>query len=127
MTKKERTGRQIIRETLRITWLVQAGAYTLMQRLNELPQDKTINIMLLTRRWMKSMNIMLSLTLWAFGLVGLWFDFLVPEPVAPEADKEKVEKDRKTAFALGVVGTAAILVIFVMQVITGSIIPFAQG
>ena len=36
MTKKERTGRQIIRETLRITWLVQAGAYTLMQRLNEL-------------------------------------------------------------------------------------------
>ena len=42
MTKKERTGRQIIRETLRITWLVQAGAYTLMQRLNELPQDKTI-------------------------------------------------------------------------------------
>ena len=98
MTKKERTGRQIIRETLRITWLVQAGAYTLMQRLNELPQDKTI-------------NIMLSLTLWAFGLVGLWFDFLVPEPVAPEADKEK----------------AAILVIFVMQVITGSIIPFAQG
>ena len=67
MTKKERTGRQIIRETLRITWLVQAGAYTLMQRLNELPQDKTI-------------NIMLSLTLWAFGLVGLWFDFLVPEP-----------------------------------------------
>ena len=35
MTKKERTGRQIIRETLRITWLVQAGAYTLMQRLNE--------------------------------------------------------------------------------------------
>lgn len=111
MTKKERTGRQIIRETLRITWLVQAGAYTLMQRLNELPQDKTI-------------NIMLSLTLWAFGLVGLWFDFLVPEPVA---DKEKVEKDRKTAFALGVAGTAAILVIFVMQVITGSIIPFAQG
>ena len=108
MTKKERTGRQIIRETLRIAWLVQAGAYTLMQRLNELPQDKTI-------------NIMLSLT------VGLWFDFLVPEPVAPEADKEKVEKDRKTAFALGVVGTAAILVIFVMQVITGSIIPFAQG
>ena len=83
-------------------------------RLNELPQDKTI-------------NIMLSLTLWAFGLVGLWFDFLVPEPVAPEADKEKVEKDRKTAFALGAVGTAAILVIFVMQVITGSIIPFAQG
>ena len=59
--------------------------------------------------------------------MGLWFDFLVPEPVAPEADKEKVEKDRKTAFALGVVGTAAILVIFVMQVITGSIIPFAQG
>lgn len=114
MTKKERTGRQIIRETLRITWLVQAGAYTLMQRLNELPQDKTI-------------NIMLSLTLWAFGLVGLWFDFLVPEPVALEADKEKVEKDRKTAFALGVAGTAAILVIFVMQVITGSIIPFAQG
>ena len=111
MTKKERTGRQIIRETLRITWLVQAGAYTLMQRLNELPQDKTI-------------KIMLSLTLWAFGLVGLWFDFLVPEPVAPEADKEKVEKDRKTAFALGVAGTAAILVIFVMQVITGSIIPF---
>ena len=107
MTKKERTGRQIIRETLRIAWLVQAGAYTLMQRLNELPQDKTINIML--------------------GLVGLWFDFLVPEPVAPEADKEKVEKDRKTAFALGVAGTAAILVIFVMQVITGSIIPFAQG
>ena len=101
MTKKERTGRQIIRETLRITWLVQAGAYTLMQRLNELPQDKTI-------------NIMLSLTLWAFGLVGLWLDFLVPEPVAPEADKEKVEKD-------------AILVFFVMQVITGSIIPFAQG
>lgn len=46
MTKKERTGRQIIRETLRITWLAQAGAYTLMQRLNELPQDKTINIML---------------------------------------------------------------------------------
>ena len=43
------------------------------------------------------------------------------------ADKEKVEKDRKTAFALGVVGTAAILVIFVMQVITGSIVPFAQG
>lgn len=84
------------------------------ERLNELPQDKTI-------------NIMLSLTLWAFGLVGLWFDFLVPEPVAPEADKEKVEKDRKTAFALGVAGTAAILVIFVMQVITGSIIPFAQG
>ena len=82
MTKKERTGRQIIRETLRIAWLVQAGAYTLMQRLNELPQDKTI-------------NIMLSLTLWAF--------------------------------ALGVAGTAAILVIFVMQVITGSIIPFAQG
>lgn len=114
MTKKERTGRQIIRETLRIAWLVQAGAYTLMQRLNELPQDKTI-------------NIMLSLTLWAFGLVGLWFDFLVPEPVAPEADKEKAEKDRKTAFALGVAGTAAILVIFVMQVITGSIIPFAQG
>lgn len=110
MTKKERTGRQIIRETLRITWLAQAGAYTLMQRLNELPQDKTI-------------NIMLSLTLWAFGLVGLWFDFLVPEP----ADKEKAEKDRKTAFALGVAGTAAILVIFVMQVITGSIIPFAQG
>ena len=35
MTKKERTGRQIIRETLRIAWLVQAGAYTLMQRLNE--------------------------------------------------------------------------------------------
>ena len=59
-----------------------AGAYTLMQRLNELPQDKTI-------------NIMLSLTLWAFGLVGLWFDFLVPEPVAPEADKEKVEKTGK--------------------------------
>lgn len=85
-----------------------------MQRLNELPQDKTI-------------NIMLSLTLWAFGLVGLWFDFLVPEPIAPEADKEKAEKDRKTAFALGAVGTAAILVFFVMQVITGSIFPFAQG
>lgn len=67
---------------------MQAGAYTLMQRLNELPQDKTI-------------NIMLCLTLWAFGLVGLWFDFLVPEPVAPEADKEKVEKDRKTAFGAG--------------------------
>lgn len=62
-----------------ITWLAQAGAYTLMQRLNELPQDKTI-------------NIMLSLTLWAFGLVGLWFDFLVPEPIAPEADKEKAGK-----------------------------------
>ena len=111
MTKKERTGRQIIRETLRIAGLVQVGAYTLMQGLNELPQDKTI-------------NIMLSLTLWAFLLVGIWFDFLVPEPIAPEADKEKVEKGRKTAFALGVAGTVAILVIFVMQVITGSIFPF---
>ena len=72
----------------------------------------------------KAINIMLSLTLWAFCLVGLWFDFLVPEPIAPEADKEKGEKDRKTAFALGVAGTAAILVIFVMQVIAGSIFPF---
>lgn len=82
MTKKERTGRQIIRETLRITWLVQAGAYTLMQRLNELPQDKTI-------------NIMLSLTLWAFGLVGLWFDFLVPEPVAPKRIRKRWKRTGK--------------------------------
>ena len=114
MTKKEKTGRQIISETLRIAWLVQGGAYALMSKQGQLPQDKAI-------------NIMLSLALWAFLLVWIWFDFLVPEPIAPEADKEKVEKDRKTAFALVVACTVAILVIFVMQVITGSIIPFAQG
>ena len=75
MTKKERTGRQIIRETLRIAWLVQAGAYTLMQRLNELPQDKTI-------------NIMLSLTLWAFGLVGR-------NPLPPKRIRKRWKKTGK--------------------------------
>ena len=114
MTKKEKTGRQIISETLRIAWLVQGGAYALMSKQGQLPQDKTI-------------NIMLSLALWAFFLARIWFDLLVPAPIEPEADQGKTDKDRKVALTLAVIVTAVVLVVFVMQVITGSIIPFVQG
>lgn len=110
--RKDLNGRLIIREALHVTVLVQIGSYGLMYRINQLPQDKAV-------------NIMLSLTLWAICLIDLWFVLLVPDPPNQESDVEKIVKDRKNGFVLGVAGTVVILVIFLMQIITGSIIPFA--
>lgn len=110
--KKDFDGRFIIRQALRVVLTVQIGAYGLMYELNDLPQNKAV-------------NIMLSLTLWAIFLVALWFIYLVPEPPKEDADMEKVEKDRKNGFMMTIAATVAAVAIFIMQVITGRLIPFA--
>lgn len=110
--KKKFNWRDIISEVLRITMIVQLGTYGLMHQLNELPQNKTI-------------NIMLGLTALAVFLVGLWFPYLIPNSPKEDDDMEKLEKDRKIGFAIIIVATVAAVAIFIMQVITGSLIPFA--
>lgn len=79
MTKKEKTGRQIISETLRIAWLVQGGAYALMSKQGQLPQDKTI-------------NIMLSLALWAFFWRGYGLIFWCQRPLIRKQTRERRKK-----------------------------------
>lgn len=110
--KKKFNWRDIISEVLRITMIVQLGTYGLMHQLNELPQNKTI-------------NIMLGLTALAVFLVGLWFPYLIPNSPKEDDDMEKLGKDRKIGFAIIIVATVAAVAIFIMQVITGSLIPFA--
>lgn len=109
--KKKFNWRDIISEVLRITMIVQLGTYGLMHQLNELPQNKTI-------------NIMLGLTALAVFLVGLWFPYLIPNSPKEDDDMEKLGKDRKIGFAIIIVATVAAVAIFIMQVITGSLIPF---
>ena len=72
--KKKFNWRDIISEVLRITMIVQLGTYGLMHQLNELPQNKTI-------------NIMLGLTALAVFLVGLWFPYLIPN--SPKEDDDR--------------------------------------
>lgn len=43
--KKDINGRQVVREALRITTLVQMGAYILMYQLGQLPENKAVNIL----------------------------------------------------------------------------------
>ena len=63
--KKDINGRQVVREALRITTLVQMGAYILMYQLGQLPENKAV-------------NILLSLALWAICTLDLWFVILLP-------------------------------------------------
>ena len=78
--KKDINGRQVVREALRITTLVQMGAYILMYQLGQLPENKAV-------------NILLSLALWAICTLDLWFVILLPDPIDSCADKENAEKD----------------------------------
>lgn len=110
--KKDINGRQVVREALRITTLVQMGAYILMYQLGQLPENKAV-------------NILLSLALWAICTLDLWFVILLPDSIDSCADKENAEKDRKSGLVLCVLGTIGIFAVFVMQIISGSIIPFA--
>lgn len=110
--KKDINGQQVVREALRITTLVQMGAYILMYQLGQLPENKAV-------------NILLSLALWAICTLDLWFVILLPDPIDSCADKENAEKDRKSGLVLCVLGTIGIFAVFVMQIISGSIIPFA--
>lgn len=49
--KKDINGRQVVREALRITTLVQMGAYILMYQLGQLPENKAVNILLSLALW----------------------------------------------------------------------------
>ena len=73
--KKDINGRQVVREALRITTLVQMGAYILMYQLGQLPENKAV-------------NILLSLALWAICTLDLWFVILLPDPIDSCADKD---------------------------------------